>query len=102
CGAARAKSWRLRWSNYLRPGIKRGNSTDQEEKLIFHLQALLGNRWAAIASYLLEQSGGDGVPKPPAHNRPHHPRGSGRGGCRVQSAECRRTSTWRAARFARP
>ncbi|VFQ74684.1 unnamed protein product [Cuscuta campestris] len=39
-----SKSCRLRWTNYLRPGIKRGNFTDQEEKMIFHLQALLGNR----------------------------------------------------------
>ncbi|CAN6212424.1 unnamed protein product [Urochloa humidicola] len=80
-----SKSCRLRWTNYLRPGIKRGNFTDQEEKLIVHLQALLGNRWAAIASYLPErtdndiknywnthlkrklQSGGDGAAKPPAH-----------------------------------
>ena len=40
-----SKSCRLRWTNYLRPGIKRGNFTDQEEKLIVHLQALLGNRY---------------------------------------------------------
>jgi transcription factor MYB, plant len=39
-----SKSCRLRWTNYLRPGIKRGNFTDQEEKLIIDLQALLGNR----------------------------------------------------------
>ena len=40
-----SKSCRLRWTNYLRPGIKRGNFTEQEEKLIIHLQALLGNRY---------------------------------------------------------
>lgn len=39
-----SKSCRLRWTNYLRPGIKRGNFTNQEEQLIIHLQALLGNR----------------------------------------------------------
>nr|GMC72029.1 myb-related protein 306-like [Ipomoea batatas] len=39
-----SKSCRLRWTNYLRPGIKRGNFTEQEEKMIIHLQALLGNR----------------------------------------------------------
>ncbi|KAJ6861867.1 MYB306 protein [Populus alba x Populus x berolinensis] len=44
-----SKSCRLRWTNYLRPGIKRGNFTDHEEKMIIHLQALLGNRWAAIS-----------------------------------------------------
>ncbi|KAK4437065.1 Myb-related protein [Sesamum alatum] len=41
-----SKSCRLRWTNYLRPGIKRGNFTEHEEKMIIHLQALLGNRWA--------------------------------------------------------
>jgi transcription factor MYB, plant len=42
-----SKSCRLRWTNYLRPGIRRGNFTEQEEKLIVHLQALLGNRYGA-------------------------------------------------------
>ncbi|KAF2299475.1 hypothetical protein GH714_032089 [Hevea brasiliensis] len=54
-----SKSCRLRWTNYLRPGIKRGNFTDHEEKMIIHLQALLGNRWAAIASYLPERTDND-------------------------------------------
>ncbi|KAJ0988554.1 hypothetical protein J5N97_006910 [Dioscorea zingiberensis] len=54
-----SKSCRLRWTNYLRPGIKRGNFTDYEEKLIIHLQALLGNRWAAIAAYLPERTDND-------------------------------------------
>ncbi|MBA0683321.1 hypothetical protein Goari_024988 [Gossypium aridum] len=54
-----SKSCRLRWTNYLRPGIKRGNFTDHEEKLIIHLQALLGNRWAAIASYLPQRTDND-------------------------------------------
>ncbi|KQK15086.1 transcription factor MYB94 [Brachypodium distachyon] len=54
-----SKSCRLRWTNYLRPGIKRGNFTAQEEKLIVHLQALLGNRWAAIASYLPDRTDND-------------------------------------------
>nr|AEL12216.1 putative MYB domain protein 94 [Beta vulgaris] len=53
-----SKSCRLRWTNYLRPGIKRGNFTDQEEKMIIHLQALLGN-WAAIASYLPQRTDND-------------------------------------------
>ncbi|CAM8981203.1 unnamed protein product [Rhodiola kirilowii] len=35
-----SKSCRLRWTNYLRPGIKRGNFTEQEQKMIIHLQCL--------------------------------------------------------------
>ncbi|KAL3819458.1 hypothetical protein ACJIZ3_005363 [Penstemon smallii] len=54
-----SKSCRLRWTNYLRPGIKRGSFTEHEEKMIIHLQALLGNRWAAIASYLPERTDND-------------------------------------------
>ncbi|KAG7587040.1 Myb domain [Arabidopsis thaliana x Arabidopsis arenosa] len=54
-----SKSCRLRWTNYLRPGIKRGNFTQPEEKMIIHLQALLGNRWAAIASYLPQRTDND-------------------------------------------
>ncbi|XP_074583040.1 transcription factor MYB94-like [Curcuma longa] len=54
-----SKSCRLRWTNYLRPGIKRGNFTEQEERLIVHLQALFGNRWATIASYLPERTDND-------------------------------------------
>lgn len=54
-----SKSCRLRWTNYLRPGIKRGNFTEHEEKMIIHLQELLGNRWAAIASYLPQRTDND-------------------------------------------
>ncbi|XP_022933554.1 myb-related protein 306-like [Cucurbita moschata] len=54
-----SKSCRLRWTNYLRPGIKRGQFSDHEEKMIIHLQALLGNRWAAIASYLPRRTDND-------------------------------------------
>ncbi|KAK6148533.1 hypothetical protein DH2020_019445 [Rehmannia glutinosa] len=54
-----SKSCRLRWTNYLRPGIKRGDFTEHEEKMIIHLQALLGNRWAAIASYLPQRTDND-------------------------------------------
>ncbi|TYH79693.1 hypothetical protein ES332_D03G080800v1 [Gossypium tomentosum] len=39
-----SKSCRLRWPNYLRPRIRRGNFTEHEEKMIIHLQALLANR----------------------------------------------------------
>ncbi|KAH7846770.1 hypothetical protein Vadar_017938 [Vaccinium darrowii] len=54
-----SKSCRLRWTNYLRPGIKRGSFTEDEEKMIIQLQALLGNKWAAIASYLPERTDND-------------------------------------------
>ena len=39
------KSCRLRWLNYLRPNIKRGNISDEEEDLILRLHKLLGNRF---------------------------------------------------------
>ncbi|KAL5701925.1 hypothetical protein ACHQM5_027207 [Ranunculus cassubicifolius] len=46
------KSCRLRWTNYLRPDIKRGNFTKEEEEAIFKLHEMLGNRWSTIASKL--------------------------------------------------
>nr|CAB3450404.1 unnamed protein product [Digitaria exilis] len=46
------KSCRLRWINYLRPDIKRGNFTTEEEDAIIHLHHMLGNRWSAIAARL--------------------------------------------------
>ncbi|CAI0454476.1 unnamed protein product [Linum tenue] len=46
------KSCRLRWVNYLRPGLKRGQLTPQEEGIIIELHALWGNKWSTIASYL--------------------------------------------------
>ncbi|XP_010273927.1 PREDICTED: myb-related protein Zm38-like [Nelumbo nucifera] len=46
------KSCRLRWLNYLRPDIKRGNITHDEEELIVRLHRLLGNRWSLIAGRL--------------------------------------------------
>ncbi|XP_021770182.1 transcription factor MYB14-like [Chenopodium quinoa] len=46
------KSCRLRWTNYLRPDIKRGNFTQEEEDTIINLHQMLGNRWSAIAAKL--------------------------------------------------
>ncbi|KAL9672238.1 hypothetical protein QQ045_028488 [Rhodiola kirilowii] len=46
------KSCRLRWINYLRTDLKRGNISPQEEDLIIKLHATLGNRWSLIASQL--------------------------------------------------
>ncbi|XP_071740825.1 uncharacterized protein [Rutidosis leptorrhynchoides] len=46
------KSCRLRWMNYLRPGIKRGNFTSDENDVIIRLNTLHGNRWSLIATEL--------------------------------------------------
>ncbi|KAK1379806.1 Myb-related transcription factor [Heracleum sosnowskyi] len=46
------KSCRLRWTNYLRPDIKRGNISKEEEETIIRLHELLGNRWSAMAAKL--------------------------------------------------
>ncbi|KAL1211291.1 Transcription factor MYB57 [Cardamine amara subsp. amara] len=46
------KSCRLRWLNYLRPDVRRGNITAEEHLLIIQLHAKLGNRWSKIAKHL--------------------------------------------------
>ncbi|TYJ22245.1 hypothetical protein E1A91_A08G112900v1 [Gossypium mustelinum] len=46
------KSCRLRWINYLRPGLKRGMFTPQEDDVILSLHHLLGNKWSRIAQSL--------------------------------------------------
>ncbi|KAL2553947.1 myb domain protein 43 [Forsythia ovata] len=46
------KSCRLRWTNYLRPDLKRGFLSEDEEKIVIDLHAKLGNRWSKIASHL--------------------------------------------------
>ncbi|XP_073141550.1 myb-related protein 330-like [Henckelia pumila] len=46
------KSCRLRWINYLRPDLKRGNFTQQEDEIIIKLHSLLGNKWSSIAGRL--------------------------------------------------
>ncbi|KAJ0250657.1 SANT/Myb domain-containing protein [Hirschfeldia incana] len=46
------KSCRLRWINYLRPDLKRGAFSQEEENLIVELHAVLGNRWSQIATKL--------------------------------------------------
>ncbi|KAI3455769.1 hypothetical protein Pfo_012432 [Paulownia fortunei] len=38
------KSCRLRWINYLRPDLKRGSFTEQEERTIIDVHRILGNR----------------------------------------------------------
>ncbi|KAK1685172.1 hypothetical protein QYE76_046020 [Lolium multiflorum] len=46
------KSCRLRWINYLRPDLKRGNFTAEEEETLIKLHNKLGNKWSKIAASL--------------------------------------------------
>ncbi|KAJ0789081.1 putative transcription factor MYB family [Helianthus annuus] len=46
------KSCRLRWTNYLRPDIKRGKFSKEEENTILHLHSIVGNKWSMIATRL--------------------------------------------------
>ncbi|KAJ8537745.1 hypothetical protein K7X08_014285 [Anisodus acutangulus] len=46
------KSCRLRWMNYLRPNLKHGHITEDEDHLIIKLQKQLGNKWSKIAKQL--------------------------------------------------
>ncbi|XP_031098756.1 myb-related protein 308 [Ipomoea triloba] len=46
------KSCRLRWTNYLRPDIKRGGFSQEEEQIIINLHSSLGNKWSRIAAHL--------------------------------------------------
>ncbi|KAM3332032.1 hypothetical protein ACQJBY_027708 [Aegilops geniculata] len=46
------KSCRLRWLNYLRPDIKHGGYTEQEDMVICSLYNSIGSRWSIIASKL--------------------------------------------------
>lgn len=39
------KSCRLRWTNYLRPDLKRGLLSEYEEKMVIDLHSQLGNRF---------------------------------------------------------
>lgn len=45
------KSCRLRWINYLRPDLKRGNFTAEEEETIIKLHGLLGNKYVRRCSH---------------------------------------------------
>ncbi|CAJ2660762.1 transcription factor RAX2-like protein [Trifolium pratense] len=46
------KSCRLRWLNYLRPNIKHGEFSDEEDRIICTLYANIGSRWSIIAAQL--------------------------------------------------
>ncbi|PPD89771.1 hypothetical protein GOBAR_DD13293 [Gossypium barbadense] len=45
-----AKSCLERWNNYLKPGIKKGSLTEEEQRLVIRLQAKHGNKWKKIAA----------------------------------------------------
>nr|QDL88433.1 transcription factor AS1 isoform X2 [Cymbidium ensifolium] len=45
-----AKSCLERWKNYLKPGIKKGSLTEEEQRLVIHLQSKHGNKWKKIAA----------------------------------------------------
>ncbi|KAG8082783.1 hypothetical protein GUJ93_ZPchr0014g47228 [Zizania palustris] len=46
------KSCRLRWINYLRPGLKHGVFSREEEDTVMNLHATMGNKWSQIARHL--------------------------------------------------
>ncbi|MBA0550197.1 hypothetical protein Golob_021164 [Gossypium lobatum] len=50
-GLARCgKSCRLRWANHLRPNLKKGAFSPEEERIIVELHAKMGNKWARMAT----------------------------------------------------
>ncbi|KAL1822342.1 hypothetical protein ACET3Z_009120 [Daucus carota] len=53
------KSCRLRWLNYLRPTIKRGEFSEDEVDLMMRLHRLLGNRWSLIGGRLPGRTAND-------------------------------------------
>ncbi|XP_065049012.1 transcription factor GAMYB-like isoform X1 [Musa acuminata AAA Group] len=46
------KSCRLRWANHLKPNLKKGAFSMEEEEMIVQLHAKIGNKWAKIATFL--------------------------------------------------
>ncbi|XP_040994989.1 transcription factor GAMYB-like isoform X1 [Juglans microcarpa x Juglans regia] len=44
------KSCRLRWANHLRPDLKKGAFTSEEERRIIEMHAKMGNKWARMAA----------------------------------------------------
>ncbi|KAJ4715737.1 MYB transcription factor [Melia azedarach] len=53
------KSCRFRWRNYLRPDIKRGCFSQEEEQTILNLHSILGNKWSAIACHVVGRTGNE-------------------------------------------
>ncbi|RWW29064.1 hypothetical protein GW17_00006441 [Ensete ventricosum] len=50
------KSCRLRWANHLKPNLKKGAFTMEEEEMIIQLHAKMGNKWAKMATFVSELS----------------------------------------------
>lgn len=46
------KSCRLRWANHLRPNLKKGAFSQEEEQLIVEMHAKMGNKWAQMAEHV--------------------------------------------------
>ena len=46
------KSCRLRWANHLRPNLRKGPFSPEEERQILRLHGLIGNKWARISSHV--------------------------------------------------
>ena len=51
-GGRTGKQCRERWHNHLDPNINKSRWTKEEDKIIFNLQRIHGNRWAEIAKHL--------------------------------------------------
>lgn len=49
------KSCRLRWANHLRPNLKKGSFTPEEERIILELHSKIGNKWARMATQVNQQ-----------------------------------------------
>ncbi|XP_020219742.1 transcription factor MYB114 [Cajanus cajan] len=54
-----SKSCRMRWLNYLKPNIKRGDFSEDEIDMMIRLHKLLGNRWSLIAGRLPGRTSND-------------------------------------------
>nr|AYE54695.1 MIXTA1 [Torenia fournieri] len=108
------KSCRLRWTNYLRPDIKRGKFSLQEEQTIIQLHALLGNGWSAIATHLPKRTDNEiknywnthlkkrlakmGI-DPVTHKPKNDALPSGDGNCNKSAANLSHMAQWESARL---
>ena len=46
------KQCRERWANILKPSVKKGDWTPEEDKIMFEMQQQIGSQWTKIAEYL--------------------------------------------------